>query len=404
MAILFVHNALAQDFILPDGRSVLVDNAPKWVVELNAMGMHQSNALPNSIADAFLFGGHIDEGMKDALSNSMRDENSVGGYYTTGINLIHLPEKASWGYMLSLNTSGIGSIAFTEDAGNLIFRGNSHFGNTAADLSDISWLQQSFHKLQVGMIHARSGSYIRAGIYSGASFADFGSATTSLSTQYGAVQGHTFAERIQVITEDIQIRTATGNGGLFSKGLGIGIDANWIVQTESGTFTASVADFGFTRWRHMERRDTSGQVSFSGFRVDFSNSDNQNALENLTDSLVPSVRSEHGEWEMLPAHISLGYISPIWQDHFFASVSFRYRHIMNGQPSVTASLHYTFKGDGFLWTSASYGHGIPMQLGLGVQKTVFKTALIGIYSAHVPGFFMANGRSRGLSLQWIQRI
>jgi hypothetical protein len=127
----------AQQGIGPFGPSSNNQEGNNWITaEFGSFNF--SNSLNNQFVNALYSGGFIDEGLKSGVK--LNDENFLLSDTKIAFNYFHTfrqdPDKftAKWG--VGLKSRYFAAASYSNDYFNLIFRGNSFFEGTTADLSN----------------------------------------------------------------------------------------------------------------------------------------------------------------------------------------------------------------------------------------------------------------------------
>lgn len=389
--------AQGQETLLRDGSTIFEGHEGRWVVGLGAHGQHGSNAFHREMADKFLFGGFIDDDIKDQFSANLRNQNSLVLDGALQVSLTFLVDS-TWGITASASRNELQRIDFSNDAAELLFRGNTHFADGVVQLSEEGWNRISFEKYQIGAVDTKSGSFAKLGVYRGLALESWRLPTATLTSQDAEVDGLSIPHAITSEVSELEGLRSTG-----SHNWGVGIDLFGAIHNDLGTFALHVEDLGAMRWSEMDRRDTSGVFSFSGFDL-FSDNQSENVLENLIDSISPASRLEENNWRMLPAKLAFTYISPRWNERFFLTAKVFHRFGLQAYPAAQLTGNYAFAEKSFVWASIAHTDFSPLQIGLGLQATVLKHALLSVYTFHLPGYLNQKSLSRSIGLQWIQRI
>ncbi len=393
---------LAQDFLMPDGRVALTDSS-RWLFQAGAHAFHGSNAVPVGIANRFLFGGFIDEELKDAFTGKMSGTNRLlFGYDFGAQHTFNLKNKT---YAISI---GFGTFAqqrahFSADAAELIFRGNAHFGDQEAKLDGLMWTDWGFTKYQFGLVHKASGSYAKMGMYQGTSRTQWQLDRGSLTTVYSDDQ-IPFAERLMLQAEGFENENALASEALLNKGIGIGLDAAWVTRQPWGTWQVGMSDLGIMRWQNVARSDTSGSFQFGGFDLSPGNGSPEDLFVQLRDSILPGVESIGLVQELMPFLVSILYISPKMNERYFGRAQIGYRHQLNTAPWLDLRACMAYGNGSTLWLAAFVSDFAPVQVGIGIQQALGKAGFLAMHLNHLNGMLSTNSRARGIQVQYLFRL
>ena len=125
-----------------------------------ATGYYGSSIFNNQMLDKFIYGGFVDDDLKnDALKKAKR-LNYLGGelsakiYYSNTQNLLF----KDWGYYVGLSYNYNVGAQFTKDAYQLVFYGNKSLENKEAKLSPSAFYLRDVNQFSFGL--NKKGDYV----------------------------------------------------------------------------------------------------------------------------------------------------------------------------------------------------------------------------------------------------
>lgn len=127
-------------------------------------GDYHSNALPNSLSGKLLYGGFIDNAIKDKARDRQRNFNRFGLDVQTEFEYRNYRGKLfgndQWGWLVKAGAYATGGAAYSEDAFGLVFYGNESYLGKTAGLSGTSATFTAYEKIGFGVINKRTKSSI----------------------------------------------------------------------------------------------------------------------------------------------------------------------------------------------------------------------------------------------------
>ncbi len=112
-----------------------------------------SNSLTTSFINKLQNGNFIDDELKNKIVNKLKDKNTAGYNFTTGIQYAINTDSllpANSNLIIGVEYSTNQSVIFTSDAYEFIFKGNAGFADATAEFSESSLYSSSFLKYKAG--------------------------------------------------------------------------------------------------------------------------------------------------------------------------------------------------------------------------------------------------------------
>ncbi|MCA1762196.1 MAG: hypothetical protein LC664_04265 [Flavobacteriales bacterium] len=371
------------------------------------IGIHRhdnSNAISRELGEKFLFGGHIDAGMKDRVYQNLDPMNNYGASSEISADFIYFPDGKEVGFGVGYEFTSYQSLQFTADLFELVFYGNQGFNDRPADLSGTTFRNYNAHRISFTAVQKSTGSFVSLGLYSGLRYSESSVNTGDVRTHYSDVNGETVPSEVDIYALGFYAEDFTSDRFLQNDlGLGVSMGVNWNIGKHQ--FSAQAKDIGVIHVSGAEIRDTSGTFTFSGINWDLgSNSNPGDVFETLEDSLSPSQRTSSGKLRMLPAQFKLHYFTPLSQKFSIAATG-RYVFDLEFEPEITAALNYHINtANTLIWLDGSLGGYNFYSFGLGAQVDIGNSSIISIGTRHATGLFYREASAFSASVKYALRL
>lgn len=289
---------------------VLMDtNVIKGEVVFTGIIDYSGTSIQNAMSDKFIYGGFIDESMKDASMSKHRQHNKLGLELNGEIDYrnyqIDKLFNGKYGYYIRGGYGGFASASYTDDLFGLIFYGNRRYNGDTAQFSGTEFTGISFQKLGFGLITKTLKSSLGINYYNISNYGDAFFRQGSLISDSAGSQ----------VDLSLDARFQYTPGLKFNKGWGIGLDgdfrfkASWIKE-RTAFFQAQFKNIGLMHINQVEQYQVDSSYSYSGLKFNQLYGENQLNFENqdeLLDSLGvrKSTRSITG---FLPGFVQIGKI------------------------------------------------------------------------------------------------
>lgn len=380
------------------------DTSTTYLIEVAADRYDVSNALNRSFIQKMIFGGHIDNDLKQSVVDRFDGVNYYRGSMNPSASFTLFPDSGRYGFTFSYRYTNYIDLAFADDLFNLVFYGNAEMDDRMAVLSKSDLTYQTFHSVSIGLVDKRSGSFLNLGIYDGFDYRSYKLGPTSFVTDYESFGDNEFAEKIKLITMDSKFLESSRSYKPFENGVGIGLSGAYIFESASGhTFRVSAQDVGVMYWKNLSSRDTTGSFEFGGFA--FSSGDEggiNNIVESLTDSIMP-VSKNTNEWIMLPGYVRMDYYAPA-KTRFFTSAKALHYYGRDNYTEFSADLNMKYGKKNILWLTGGVGGYSTYIFGLGTQFSIFKDGVIKLGTRQVLGIFDSRTPASHAYIQYMHRL
>jgi hypothetical protein len=200
------------------------DTLPKsGMLTLQGGGFYHGNAIRTDFAKTLLFGGYIDDEMKDrSMSNAAgRPRNRFGGALSSELEYRNLKGgifgKDNWGYLIKAGYEQFGGVQYTRDLFSLVFKGNAHVQNNMADLSSTEVFSIAYQKIGFGIVDKKTNSSMTLNVVNGQNF-------TRLRMPNGEYRQSPETDSVSLLLKGNFDHTPNRS---FSNGIGLAIDAEF---------------------------------------------------------------------------------------------------------------------------------------------------------------------------------
>ena len=275
-------------------------------VVIDGNAFYHTSAVKNEIANAFLFGGFIDEGMKDRSNDKHESYNRLGGEVSSEISYYKKLKNAKRN--LGFYIRGGNTALFASDYAVSVFRlgmyGNAAYDNQTLNLSNTQAFFMNTYKLGGGIYNPINNNSIGLNIVAANDFSRLNIGNSSLYTNLNDDQ------------LDIEMNGyfQQSISPAYFQGLGASVDFDYHLPIKEGGYIEGFIkitgrNLGAVRMHKLNQTSFEGAVGFDGFQFsDFNDlSENENFYDRLTDS-ISVTNKENGRWVALPGFVQVGKI------------------------------------------------------------------------------------------------
>jgi hypothetical protein len=394
---LLASNLFAQTFF-----PCKVDSA-KWSghqLSLNGTFDYSATSLPFTFVSKFLFGGAIDEQLKNDVFDRHNGNNRFGLEAYTELQYSNFNVKLfgdeRFGMLFQLGMQNFNQIHYSNDAFKLAFFGNQSFGTEEAKL-DQSFLNTStFSKIGWGLLDKKTHSFLAINLVQ--------------LQNLGQVQVN--SGRLLLTPDEDSLNflydgsAVFANNNNFIKGLGLSVDFNIIFRANADDSSRFNVPFQFSGrnlgWVHSlgtwEKYEAKNFFPFDGFALSEAISASNSLIntDNILDTLnVEKTPVQKGYF--LPGTLQIAKIvdinSPKLFQTFFGLRAYLVRNV----------LPYTFIGGDY---KAAKNFHLGAHVGFG-GFTYFRGGLYANYQTNniniglaAENLYLKNGLCTSIRLQW----
>lgn len=340
-------------------------------ISLNMEYEAGSNAIKNDMMNKLIWGGYINNEMKDASDKKLKEKNNFGinlNYGTTAF----VKGNSKFDFIVGFKNQEVLNASFNSDFYRLMFYGNKRFLGDTADISHISVNALRFQEVKFGAIihHVDSVAKIGCSISFLKGEQLFYFKTGPHTSLYTAAD----ASNIQMNSNFNLALSDTSNKNLFSFN-GIGANADIFFETpykskvgKKSVLIVNANNIGFIHWQNKSVQYSSDSViQFSGYKVDNILDLKDSTLNKINqDTILQNLVNSRKENFNINIPTNLVLINKIYfgKMDFSLNTGFRYIFNANYKPYFFAEPEYRYKKMLF---AAHIGYGGYMRLNYGVS-------------------------------------
>jgi hypothetical protein len=339
----------------------------KPVLQITSFNHYGSGRFNNAFMDKFLFGGHIDQQLKDNNFNRLKGLNNFGGEfeqridsYTPNINPF---KKEKYGLMLSFSDNHLISANISKDFFGLAVYGNSNYVGDTMDLSYSHAKYQHYQKFSIGFYDKTTLSSVQISYVSGSKAFDFYAANSFLWT-------HSALDSIELQLQGEGFSTGAFSPYFAFQGSGFSLDINYnfIFNSKKGDkqiISLKLNNLGGIFWnKNTSNYFVDSTTYYTGFNVqDFIGKDSINNQWNFKDTLgLQTTKNRHGE--ALPLEITLDKLANRYGNKVQAIFGFKAIITPEYRPYLYAGVYYQPVSKFSASTYLSYGGFAGIRMGL----------------------------------------
>jgi len=340
------------------------------LIEVDGVFEYQGTAMKREFTNTLLFGGYIDESMKDRSFSKHNSTNRFGANGNGEIRFVRgsgkLFKRDSVTWMVKAGYVAVGNLQYGQDAFGLLFYGNSSYLNSTAILTNTKLDFTQFQKIGFGIVNKKNKSSFTLNLVNVQNYAEG-------FIRKGEISQNEDGSQIDMIMHgDFQYT----QGSSFNKGLGASVDIDyrirvpWLKQSFT-TFQISAQNLGFAHiYKGVKSYEVDSNYTYSGFDFDaFRDGNNPFGSDfSLLDSL--GIQSHDVKKTIfLPGYIQASKLididSPKKVQSFFG---IRLYPTFGSVPLVFAGAYW--KAASFLHASASVSYGSFGNLKAGIYATL----------------------------------
>lgn len=361
-----------------------------------------TTSLKNEISNTLLFGGYIDEGMKDRSLDKHKTVNFAGLTSNNDVTYFHNADSVfgrsnlTWG--VKAGYYAVGNVSYSNDAFGLVFYGNEPYLGDTAHFSRTKLNFTRFQKVGFGISDKKMGSYVFV------NFVNLQDAVQSVVRKGDLYQNADGSEVRMKLAGEFDYTS----GNNFSKGAGFAIDAAyrvrvpWVKGTET-VFEVSATNLGmaFTN-KSVTQYRVDSSYSFTGFELNqlFSSSSPFSRDDySVLDSMGVSKDTMQRRSFILPGFIQAGKLvhfqgNQKWQSYF----GLRLYPSLDILPQVYAGACYKPAAAFMISANASYGGFGFFNAGLNFSYIAPKVRIT-LGTDNVVGAVLASGYGKSLMIR-----
>ena len=273
-------------------------------IQLNSHISLESNNLNTNLLNTLLYGGYIDDEMKDNWINTGYKNNKLNSEFINGIRYIFQNKNNRYFYLQISDINNLNS-NFTDDFLKLILYGNFNYQGDTLDFSNTSIRINRYQQYKFGynfnIIKDKTNYNI------GAALAYLsGNHYMQLNIDEGNLYTHEMGTSLDINYDIKTMMTDTSNFSPFTNnGNGVSLDFSLHINKEDNIIGVHMRDLGFIKWKKNSIiNNTDSSFRFSGIEIeDFNN------VTTFNDSILDITFSKQNNYfrSFIPSKITFSY-------------------------------------------------------------------------------------------------
>lgn len=367
---------------------------------LTGTGDYSSNSVQNFFMDKFLFGGYIDQSLKDAAFDKQRPINRLG--FDAHAEIEFRDMKSSflgnkWGYLIKAGYGSAASMLYGKDAFGLVFYGNESFLGDTAKLSGTRFQFQTYQKFGFGIVNKTTKSAISLNAY-------------TLSNQgFGSLSNANFYQTTlgDSISVELEGDFSLANNPTYIKGWGIGVDFDFRIpwfktETNESYFQFSGKNLGIAIMSQpMKKYEAEQLFVFDGLRLNQLLGDESifNDGFSVLDTLGIDTLSITNAIRPLPGMLQFGKIvNDMSEQRWQSFYGLRMFPTLSYIPMLYAGAQYRFSDWFKMGANLSFG-GFSKVRGGSYLQFDYAGFSCGISTENIVGLISSKGYGRSLQIR-----
>lgn len=336
-------------------------------IQFSSFNHYASNKFNNALMDKFIFGGFIDEELKNENYNRLKNANNLGGEFEQTIISyspnIHPMKKDKYGLILSFSDNHFVSGNLSKDIFGLTFFGNSQYVGDTLDLSFASIKYQHYQKLGFGLYDISTGSSVRISYVIGSKGFDF-----YTGDSYFLTHEPIDTLELNLLGEGFSTKQFSPYMAFQGNGISLDINYNFFFENKKGNrqiLNLKVNNVGGIFWNKNSSIYTVDSTSyFTGFDVkDFIGKDSLTEQWNFEDTI--GIAKKTGRFgEALPIEIEIQKLADLNGNKLQLIAGFKAIITTAYKPYFYAGVYYKPINQLLINSYLSYGGYAHFRLGL----------------------------------------
>lgn len=353
IAILSISNPISAQFNAPTYSDSALSQP---VLELDGLLDYQATSLRRELTDILLFGGYIDQDIKDRSFDKHQEINRFGININNEIRYIHgkgsIFKRDSLTWLLKAGYFAVGGATYGKDVFGLLFYGNDQYLGQTTLLTNTRVEFTQFQKVGFGILNKNTKSSITLNMVNVQNYFD-------AYIRKGELTQTDDGSQIDLLLNG-ELKTTDSKN--FNKGLGLGIDIDFRVRVPWGKSTSTIQlsaqNLGFAYlYDGVKTYEVDSSYSYSGFQFN-SFTDSSNAFSDdfsLLDSLGVQQTTKK-RTIVLPGYIQAMKLVDLNSSKKIQSFfGIRFYPTFNSIPSIFAGAYWKIVPKFHLSSSISYG-------------------------------------------------
>ena len=374
------------------------DTTDRISVNLEGYYMYGSNVMNNAFMNKFLFGGKIEQELKETVYDQLGANNFMGADLNYSLNVL-IPmdtflRKSNLSLLVGVENVEHFDTRFTEDLFKFTFDGNKQFAGKTAEISNTNFNSFTYQQINFGIISRKVKNK---------RIAQEGFVVSLIKAQsHEAItipRGSIFTEKLGkdlLIDVNYEYNSSdTANTGVMAfNGYGVSTDLFTEFFLKNGDkIHLAVSDLGFMVLNNNSIDQSADSVYFfEGVEVDNIFDLNDSLLAEISqDSIIDGITNHKKESYSiaLPTGLNINYskyFNPKWR----LDVGVYYKVLANYFPLLYTNTYYYFNSDFAVKGHVSYGGYGKLNTGLAFAKSFKQNVDIYLGTNNLEAFITKN--------------
>lgn len=358
-----------------------------------------SNVTSGEFLNKFIFGGKIEQDLKNEAFGRLSNKNRLGGDYNQNFN-VEIPidtflNRTDILFVLRVAQREHLDAGFNKELFQLTFGGNKQFAGEQIDIGDFNFNYYKYQEVQFGFIshkkkhHRIAKKGIQFSVIKGESF-------TTTEVPRGSLYTEEFGREVELDLNYIYNESDTTNQGISAfNGIGASADLLFEFFTKKGDkIHIGVEDIGFINWNNKTiRNETDSTFDYDGVLVNNIFDLNDSLLTNISvDTIIDRVSSTNEKRKhtfSLPTAINLNY-TKYFNQKLKINAGVYYKILSNYFPLIYTNTYYYFNPSIALKAHISYGGYGKLNTGLALAASIKNSATLFLGSNNIEALISPN--------------
>lgn len=369
---------LMNSLIAQSNNDFFQDTIQRGEVNLGGNYSFGSDAINNEFLNKFIFGGKIEQELKEKVYPNLSSHNRMGGDINFGVNVIipfdTLFKRTNLSLIVGIEHKEHFDANFTEDLFRFTFDGNKQFAGEFAEIGGTNFNYYNYQQFNFGVVSKKvDGKKVaRKGVI--VSLIK-GQSHQAITIPRGSLFTEEFGRDLTLDLNYIYTASDTSNTGFLAfNGYGVATELFTDLLLKNGDkIHLGVKDIGFIVFDNKSiERIADSTFYFEGIEVDNIFDLNDSLLSDISqDSIVNNITTnKEGDYSIaLPLAINVNYtkeISQRWKFNF----GVYHKILSNYFPLIYTNTYYYINTGLAVKAHISYGGYGKLNTGLALAKSV----------------------------------
>ena len=353
-----------------------------------------STNLTNEFIQKLLFGGRIEETLKDNVLDKTNKRNRFGLELNYEFQFVDFKDTLfkklpDWGYYLSFGSYNNISASYSKDLFSTVFYGNKQFENETAQLGPSNFISQKFEKITFGLMNRDYSTSLGISLIIGDRYDQVRLRKADMFTHPEGTD-ITMDYNGKIAFSDRENRSSF----MGFSGTGMGFDFMTLLMNRKYSF--SITNLGFVVWaRNPSYSNTELVYNFDGIEIDNVFQTSNEEIRTKAEEIIPGL-SDVPFVTLLPTIFR--FDKNFDKRKVYQSIyGIRYKMLSNYLPSIYGGGSYQLNRRMRVAGSLAWGGYAGLRAQAGFYYT-YKKIFAGIETTNITGIFAKNGNGNGANL------